>query len=242
MDEKTRSLMNAINEQDVLAVERALADGADPNGVQQSFGDRTPLLVIAAEKGEANIVRLLLNAGADPNARATRARQSMFHDDTTYDDDAGNAIERAIAYDRYDVVEYMLQRGANADAVMSHALSNERILRLLLDRGANPNGPYLGECVVHHSLAEGNLKAVRLLLEYGADPNAVGWGKKRVILNALEYGRLEEARALLAAGATAPTHEEAVQAIDDAWLRTERPFRARALATVRALGFAIERE
>jgi ankyrin repeat protein len=231
----------AIRAADVLAVERALASGLDANTVVLNDGDDTPLLVLAAQVGEWNTVRVLLDAGANPLAIASRERQSMFGDDT-YNESMGNAMERAIAYDHFDVVEFLLQRGADANALLAPALDNPRLLRLLLDRGANPNGTHLGDCVMNGSLAHGKLTGLQLLLEYGADPNStVRNSKRRVVVSAIEYGRLDEARALLAAGATALTLEEVEEAVSDAWMRREQTFRDRALTTARALGFDVSR-
>jgi ankyrin repeat protein len=240
--EQLARVVHAIKDTDVVAVQQALASGLDAKTVVYDDGENVPLIVLAAQVGEWNTVRVLLDAGADPLEQAWRERQSMFHDDDTYNETTGNALQRAIAYDRFDVVEFLLQRGANGDAFVGTALSRPRLLRLLLDRGANPNGPHVGNCVTHSSLPTGNLEGLRVLLEYGADPNQTVFnGPRRAIVSAIEYGRLEEARALLAAGAIMPTREEVEEAINDAWLRIEQPFRARALATARALGFDVSR-
>jgi ankyrin repeat protein len=234
-------LVDAISAGDVQAAQGALADGADANAICVGICEGTPLLVLAAEKGELAIVRLLLDHGANLLAQGWRDRQSMIHDDDWYRQETGDAMQRAIARNCYDVVEHLLERGASADAALGAALGNERIARLLLERGAHPTGQHLASCVTHGSLPKGNLEGIRLLLEFGAAPNSFGCGKRPVILDAIEYGRLEEARALLAAGATMPSHADVELAVADAWMRGEPEFRARSLATARALGFDIDR-
>lgn len=236
-------LVDAIRAGDLAHVKAALDGGVSANTMHHMGGigsDAEPVLVTAAKKGNVDVVTLLLMHGADMKQRGWRSRQSMFHDDTTYEDPTENAIEGAISYGRIEVVKLLLDHGASASDALGCALSKPDIARLLLERGASPNGEHLGASIVRGSLKEGNLAAVKLLLEFGADPNQPGWGKKRVILNALEYGRLEEARALLAAGATPATRAEVEQAMKDAWLRHERDFRERALLTAWELGFDVE--
>jgi ankyrin repeat protein len=240
-NDPTSRLVAAVSVGDVRAARLALAHGADANASSVGIGERTPLLALAAERGEADIVRLLLDHGADLSAQGGRERQSMIHDDDTYWQDTGDAMERAIARSHNDVVEHLLDRGASADAALGSALRNARMARLLLERGANPNGLHLASCVTNGSLPEGNLEVLRLLLEHGAAPSSVGRDNRPLVLVAVEYGRLEEARALLAAGAPMPSRADVELAVADAWMRVEPEFRARSLATARALGFDIDR-
>jgi ankyrin repeat protein len=62
------SLEAAIQADDAESVRRLLADGADPNAVEEA-DDVTPLMYAAAA-GELEIVEALVGAGADVNALA----------------------------------------------------------------------------------------------------------------------------------------------------------------------------
>lgn len=236
---RDRDLLAAVVAVDVAAVEVALAAGADANAVLVEGDDHTPALVIAARQGAWNLVRLLLEHGADLEARSFTARTSLFDEDTTYRDDRGAAIDVAIDRGHVEVIELLLQHGADEQRALLRALSVPRVARLVLDRGASPDGPHLARCITNFSLRTGNLVGVQLLLEFGADPNQPGEGKKTVLLTAIEYGRVEEARALLAAGAKPPSLPDVEQAVHDAWLRSEQHFRVRARATARKLGFDV---
>ncbi|MEI6633373.1 MAG: ankyrin repeat domain-containing protein [Chlamydiota bacterium] len=62
--EKSELLLKASREGDVAAVAKCIADGVDVNTQGRSGG--TPLF-LAAEGGHAEVVRFLLDHGADPN-------------------------------------------------------------------------------------------------------------------------------------------------------------------------------
>src|SRR5258705_12579307 len=61
------ALIHAID--NPTMVEALLAAGAKVNGPQPEPGDLTPLIA-AASFGQADVVRVLLRAGADPNFRS----------------------------------------------------------------------------------------------------------------------------------------------------------------------------
>jgi ankyrin repeat protein len=79
-------------------------------------------------------------------------------------------------------------------------------VRLLLDRGADPNAVATSEQIgpvqpLHSAAANGGLECVRLLLERGADVNARQGGGFTALHAAAASGDAELARLLLASGA-----------------------------------------
>jgi ankyrin repeat protein len=156
-----------------------LAGGADPNFVATSGPWLTtpPPLVIAVQKRQAPLVRLLLDAGAD-------VRRS---------DGAGtNPLIAAAITGQRDLVELLLERGAPLDdmarearfeafhaTALYHASANGHleIVQLLLARGANINAmayddvegprgtPLMG------ASAGGHTAVVRALVKRGAALN-----------------------------------------------------------------------
>jgi hypothetical protein len=109
-----------------------LWSGADANLRNQ----HDPLLVIALRSGDSTTVRLLLDHGADPNART-----SAFMSRTP-------ALSEAVAMGRTEFVELLLDRGAApnlpndwGETALGRAArtGQVRAAKLLLSRGANPN-------------------------------------------------------------------------------------------------------
>ena len=64
-DDIVSTLMDAVSRSEIGAASQAIADGADVNELSAGM---TPLL-IAVFRGDIDMVRLLLEKGADPNLR-----------------------------------------------------------------------------------------------------------------------------------------------------------------------------
>ncbi|KAJ7243260.1 ankyrin repeat-containing domain protein [Mycena rebaudengoi] len=167
-------------------VQILLEHGADPN-IQG--GRHGTALNAAVDHGGAEIVRLLLDYGADPNIKGTKF---------------GTALQGASAKGKTEIVQLLLDRGADPDirgdspsfsltmlsgilrmyvqggsqgTALQIASDNgfADLVRLLLDRGADPNihGGYFGTALCAAAARE-HPAIVELLLNRGANPNIQG--------------------------------------------------------------------
>lgn len=170
-------LHTAVANNDEAAVSELLAAGADPNGVTE----RGSVLSEAAWRGHAGVLKLLFTAGADPDIRGPRAMTPLMQ-----------------AMDRLEVVEALLDAGADVNAVdddgwcplayAAHSIAEapeywerpDQGLRSLdlLPRGADPNVgnsaacPPLGMLLGRNSRTVEVDEAALALLRNGADPNS----------------------------------------------------------------------
>ncbi|CAG9996116.1 unnamed protein product [Clonostachys byssicola] len=141
--------------------ELLLRSGADFNACDTS-GER-PLLQ-ASRKGHAAVAKLLLEAGADPNVRAWKKGQT--------------SLSLASIYDHIDVVQVLLDYGANIDLeddcncertpmIWAAINGHEAILKLLLEHKASLDSEdsKRGMSPLAWAITEGEEGATALLLE-----------------------------------------------------------------------------
>jgi ankyrin repeat protein len=144
------------------------------------YPDGTPLLTLAARDGAVKVMRYLLSAGADPNARTPIGETALmlaayFSEDW---ERGGTAHER---HDR--AVQLLLQAGASVEnepnnyTPLSYAAYKGRanIMHTLLQHGARVDGDtYGGMCYVNTPLMmaaiQGHFDVALTLLKAGADP------------------------------------------------------------------------
>jgi ankyrin repeat protein len=143
-------------------------------------GGWTPLHVAVAE-GRADVVRLLVDAGADLGARTEHHRTPLHV-----------ALEFCP-----DLVPVLLELGAALDAPSAAYLDRRDELTAQLDDGAPLGDPASGVDLLSWAAFGGAAGTARLLLERGAD---AGGGALHA---AASGGRLELVRLLLEAGADA---------------------------------------
>ncbi|MGN6665761.1 MAG: ankyrin repeat domain-containing protein [Trinickia sp.] len=200
------SLVKAVKFDDVSAVRKALAQGADPNATD---AHGMPLIVLAAREKSDNVAKVLM---ADPKTDIEKL------------DAAGeNAMMLAALNGDTDLVKALIDQGAEVNkkgwTPLHYAASNghDDIVKLLIDHSAyidagSPNGttPLM-------MAARGNyLSTVKVLLDAGADSHV----KNQIGLTALDFAKhyhakdvayalqdmyaRERAAASGAAGASAP--------------------------------------
>ncbi|KAF7972855.1 hypothetical protein HWV62_16888 [Athelia sp. TMB] len=178
----------------LYTVQHLICNGADVNilGLEES----TSPILIASEEGHVEIVRMLLDKGANVNAEGG-----------TY----GSALQAASVGGYLEVAKLLMDKGANVNfegGIYVSALraasefGHLELVKLLLDRGANVNaeGRAFGSAL-QAACTEGHLELAKLLLDKGANFNFKG----RLYVSALQaasaFGHLELAKLLLDEGA-----------------------------------------
>ena len=179
---------------------------------------RTPLH-LASYFGNVEIVHLLLNNGADPEANA--------------EDDIGEKPLHKVSYGKYRseedgirVAQLLLERGADVNTRRNdhwtplHAASysgNVEIVRLLLDHDADPEASAegdMGEKPLHqvsfgkYRSQEDGVRVAQLLLERGADVNGRRNDHQTPLHLASYYGNVEIVRLILDHGADPEVNAE----------------------------------
>lgn len=175
------------------------------NRIDATDSDSPTPLFVAAGEGHYDVVRLLLENGADPNfycgelghalgAAAERGDERVIRLLLDYGADANaearlgqSALQVAALYRHYRAVKILLDNGADADARggnLGTALQtapmdpgDEQIALLLVDSGADVNavGQLPSTPLAKASLA-GNEKLVGILIQNGADVNGGKYG------------------------------------------------------------------
>ena len=155
----------------------------------------TPLL-IAARRGHDEIIKLLVDHGADIGAKNYEG-VSPFHEAM------GRSVER-------ETLEYMLQRGKQFDVNPRTPPTQPPPLSLaawrgfrgiaeeLIRRGAKVNAlnSFTGNTALHYAAMKGNRELAVLLLARGADPSIKNRGGRTAFDEAEKAGNAEVAKIL----------------------------------------------
>jgi ankyrin repeat protein len=145
-------------------VRKMIEHGADLK-VRDSSNGQTALHVVCLE-GKAKRVRLLLEAGANPNVKDDFGQSplsvALIHDEKKY-----------IA-----VVKELLQRGADSDEdkyegnlMLAAKNSRPECVAALIDAGAKVNRVYPGGTALISAIMHNRDLSIRLLIDKGADPH-----------------------------------------------------------------------
>ena len=148
-------------------------------------------LHVAVLEGHIDVVRILLEAGADTEKRADDGRTPL-HVAASVAASSGNP----------DIARLLLQWGAEKEKQTNdsgfapmHCAANcghLEVVRLLLEWGADIEKPSNdGDTALHLASAGGHLEVVRLLLESGANKKKLTNSGSSVLFKALEHGHRE---------------------------------------------------
>ena len=187
------SIQTAARKGNLKEVERQLALGVNVNS--RHFFTRDTPLIEAAYNGHVEIVKLLIDRGADVNLKGEAwygplhaaamgghaevvkllldngADVNIFHQD--------KPLHCAAKNGHIEVAEMLLARGADINAKgmseqtpLGTAVSNQQVemVKFLLSKGADVNIRAIYGCSpLHTAVSSGNIELARLLLEHGAN-------------------------------------------------------------------------
>ena len=160
--------------------------------------DGDAMLADAAERGDAALVRTLLNADGDVDVDSAQV-------------DGMTALHWAVYRDDADTARLLVQAGADVGVENRYGVSplalaatngNGALVRLLLESGADANASlHGGESVLMTAARTGSVEAVDALLVGGADPNARERRNQTALMWAAAEGHAPIVSALIEAGA-----------------------------------------
>lgn len=173
--------------------------GADVNAIES----KSSALTLAARKGHLETVRVLLDSGA-------------LIDATHYQDLYRTALMEASLFGREAIVELLIDRGANVDAVdvadwtplmLAAQEGNDRIVNLLLDNGASTDASGKdGLTALMVSIQSGHERVMRLLIDRGTSLDTLDSDEWTPLMMAVLYGYPAVARAMVDRGARLDIH------------------------------------
>ena len=171
-------LVIAARVANTMIIKELLKAGLDPN-TQDGYNFKQPLQY-AAERGNIELVQILLVAGADINAAAA-------------DNYGRTALQTAAEQGNIELVHILLAAGADVNAAAADiwgrtalqaaaGKGNIELVHVLLAAGADVNGAAAdnyGRTALQAAAGQGNIELVHVLLAAGADVNAAAadeWG------------------------------------------------------------------
>ena len=189
-------LMSCARTGNVDAVEALLAAGARVN--DKEFSERQSALMWATAQRHAAVVGLLIEHGADVQARSTVRRlviSRRLQSELKYGElgrsygtdaeetDIGGFTPLLFAARHGDVesARLLLDAGANINETAPDGSSvlviavhsgHAPLSKFLLEQGVNPNAAGAGYAALHAAVMTGDLDVVEALLAHGARPNA----------------------------------------------------------------------
>lgn len=139
--------------------------------------ERDYFLFLAVYSGQANVVSVLIEAGANPNKYFGEEIEKL----DAYNDETGfTPLTLACACGHSGVVRVLLRAGADPDKIRTNAYSETPLTR---------------------AAAEGNSEIVQMLLRAGAKTDKTENRDQTPLFVAAQHGHLEITKALLTAGA-----------------------------------------
>lgn len=191
---KGRAIHTAIENGQHHVLKILLDSGRVDLGLESDAGHS--LLVLAAEAGEPESIRLLLSAGASLNNCNGEAYQILLDTISWANHEALSILVNAQVHSNNDVVNASWSKENDVFPLSQAAgLGFKECTRILLDKGANPCAVGQGGCALYQAIRHGPYSDICLmLLQKGADPNQYDAddqaieSKKSILTTAIEFG------------------------------------------------------
>ncbi len=156
-------LLVAITQGETAKV-KTLIGKQNPNSVQIGITNKSYPLIVASEKGQVEIAKLLISLGADVNLHDPQGAYPLYY---------------AITQENIELVKVLLSHKAATDPTASSdrdrpalywAIENDstEIVKLLLAHGANPSAAVDGMKLLEFAEEEASKEVVDLLKKAGA--------------------------------------------------------------------------
>ena len=178
---------------DLAKVKLLIASGADVNAKSKDL-QRSPILIAASYPGSVEVLRLLLNRGADIHTKDKNGIHALGRATFSADIEVVRfLVENGCdvnepGYENHELAPYARHYLANIDYLMSKGLKINRfalittswhdpkLIERWIDKGADANAVIPGlkwtPLMMAASSEQADRSTLKLLLEKGADPNA----------------------------------------------------------------------
>jgi ankyrin repeat protein len=180
-------LFTAVRNGSVGIVEALLAAGADVNAIDQTY--QQTALMVAAREDQAEIARLLIDAGADVHRQTPAGATPRPRLPAENSGSKGDGIVRG------GWPEHGMRApipGAKTALLYAARDGSADIARMLLDAGADIEQPDAnGTTPLLAAVINNNMAAARALIEAGADVNAVDWYGQTPLWAAVDVRNLD---------------------------------------------------
>jgi ankyrin repeat protein len=157
-----KKLLEAIEAIDLSTISKML--DANPGLVNERIKNKGSPLDLAAHTKNLDLVKLLVDKGADPNRKG--GRYGIMHD--------------IVQFDNLEIVRYLVSRGAEVRGDMGDGMTtlfavySTEMAQFLLDQGVDPKATEKwGGNALHHAAAWCLTGVAELLLKAGADVAAL---------------------------------------------------------------------
>ena len=159
------ALLGAARRGDIAAVRSALSEGADPNAAE---GDGLTALHMAAERGNAEIVRILIDARANVEAKTRLGEYTPLH---LAAEGAHASVVRVLLEAGADVMAITTNTGVTPLHLAAKALSGAGAVQELLRHGVpvNAREASAGQTPLMFAASYGRAATIHELLKGGAD-------------------------------------------------------------------------